>query len=777
MNVIKKLLFTIGIILSFTNTLLGTEVLAYYENDITPPWGRIYVEKSVPRDGISYVGSNTVTTRIYANDDICKDEEIKYYISTEEISDTSKLADNLWKTYKAGESTEITLDEDGTKKIYAIFKDANGNTSLIYEEDAENTQNIVFNANGGFGVPENINTTRVHGMSYILPTDAPYKRGYTFLGWSTDSKATVPSYREGDAVPPDASLGTEDETTLYAIYGTDLSTFPDLVDVVEVGDYVNYPVYYDNVVSNTWSDGTEEAKFTSKLNGWRVLSVDKGTGEVTLVSAGVPLTLFKSSAATAQTIASKMASSREFLNIGFTTNQTDGKLRKNGFTTYNSLAEAFTNKYTKITSDIPEVRAMTKADIDSIYQYFNETTEVTKNDNYLYDVKYRDMLAIPSTKELTTYYWCASNNGTSNLWFVSGSSAKLFNDGYGRELGVRPIVTLNSNVKAIGQNLNGAWDIGIEKSIVEKPTIGETKFLYNGSEKTLELDNVDSRFVTVVGTTSATEIDTYNVTISLKDDAKTTWTDGTTEPINIEWKISDLLVDFVDIGDYVNYPVTYDNVVTYVRANGVEGTVYNSSLNGWRVLSGDKEKGEVTLVSAGVPLTLFKSTANTSSTIAANMASTNNFLNIGFTTAQTDGKFRKSGFTRYGEGTEGLKTAFTNEFTKINSEIPEIRAMTKDDVDNVYQYFGGVGVTEDLTNVHDINFKDMLAIPATTSGYWSYYWLGTANEPHLWLISGEYGGVGCNSDDTERGVRVVVALNTNIKTTGTNSEGIWEIAN
>ncbi|MBQ8379819.1 MAG: hypothetical protein IJX34_03290, partial [Clostridia bacterium] len=82
MNVIKKLLFTIGIILSFTNTLLGTEVLAYYENDITPPWGRIYVEKSVPRDGISYVGSNLVTARIYANDDICKDEEIKYYIST-----------------------------------------------------------------------------------------------------------------------------------------------------------------------------------------------------------------------------------------------------------------------------------------------------------------------------------------------------------------------------------------------------------------------------------------------------------------------------------------------------------------------------------------------------------------------------------------------------------------------------------------------------------------------------------------------------------------------
>ena len=597
---IEKVFLILTLAIIFTSQLLGTEVLAYYENDITPPWGRIYVEKSVPRDGISYVGSNTVTTRIYANDDICKDEEIKYYISTEEISDTSKLADNLWKTYKAGESTEITLDEDGTKKIYAIFKDANGNTSLIYEEDAENTQNIIFDANGGFGVPENINTTRVHGMSYILPTDTPYKRGYTFLGWSTDSKANVPSYREGDAVPPDASLGTEDKTTLYAIYGTDLSSFPDLVDVVEVGDYVNYPVYYDNVV--TWN---EDSKYTSKLNGWRVLSGDKETGEVTLISAGVPLTLYKSNATTAEDIAAKMASAIEFLNIDFTTTKTDGKFVKNGFDTYSSLIEAFTNKYTKIVTfmnkdnatiyNMPMVRAMTKENVDSVYQHFGGVG--TTSYNQVLSIQEKDMITIPSTTNtLSSYYWLASANsekGSNYLYFINGDENKLYS-GHTQERGVRPVVTLKANVKAIGQNLNGAWDIGIEKEVMLKPTAYNTK--YTGTEQTVSLKNFDSKYMEVTGEASATEVGTYTALVSIKDTSKYTWVDGTTEPIELTWNIEDIA-----IGDFVEYGIEYTDVYTNYEFSGEYA---------WRLLNKfDNEDGtsNIEIISTGIPAKLYYS--------------------------------------------------------------------------------------------------------------------------------------------------------------------------
>ena len=42
---------------------------------------------------------------------------------------------------------------------------------------------------------------------------------------------------------------------------------------------------------------------------------------------------------------------------------------------------------------------------------------------------------------------------------------------------------------------------------------------------------------TISGTTSATEIGTYNVTLSLKDKANTTWGDGTTEDKNVTWEI------------------------------------------------------------------------------------------------------------------------------------------------------------------------------------------------------------------------------------------------
>ena len=58
-----------------------------------------------------------------------------------------------------------------------------------------------------------------------------------------------------------------------------------LADKVEIGDYVNYPVYYDNVNGST-------------LKGWRVISKNidldgnPSPGTVNLVSAGVPLTYY-----------------------------------------------------------------------------------------------------------------------------------------------------------------------------------------------------------------------------------------------------------------------------------------------------------------------------------------------------------------------------------------------------------------------------------------------------------------------------------------------------
>ena len=451
MRYLKKLFLFFGMILLIGNTVLESKTLAaYYENDITPPWGRVHVEKSAKIDGTTYVGETPVNVKIYAKDDMCLDEEIKYYISTEPISNTSKL--DTWYDYAEGKTHEINLNDDGTGKVYTIFKDATGNTSITYEANANTAQEVIFDINGGQGEIQGVEKDRIYGMPYIVPIQMPYKNGYTFLGWSTDKEANVGSYRQGDAIPADISLGTEESVTLYAIYGVDLDTLPDLVDVVEIGDYVNYPVYYDNVVTHSYN-------IISKLNGWRVLSKDKETGEITIISAGVPLSLYKSTATTASSIAAKMASTTNFLNISFSSTSTDGKFVSNGFAGYNTLKDAFTNKFTIINSEIPEVRSMTKGDVDNIYQYFggNGTTGLSTP---VYDTKYRDMLAIPGTGEYWCFYWLASYEDSRNLYDLRGVVGEIYS-GFDAVLGVRPVVTLKPNIKAVGKDINGAWDIEI----------------------------------------------------------------------------------------------------------------------------------------------------------------------------------------------------------------------------------------------------------------------------------------------------------------------------
>ena len=558
MKYLKKLFLFFGMILLIGNTVLEPKTLAaYYDNDITPPWGRTQIEKSAKVDGTTYVGETPVTIKIYAKDDMCKPEEIKYYISTEPISNTTKL--DTWYNYEEGKSHEISLSDDGTGKIYTIFKDANGNTSLTYEANANTSQTIKFDANGGIGVPTGINTKRTYGMPYILPNQAPDKEEYYFTGWSTDSKATVGSYRFGDVIPADISLGSDDEVTLYAIYGTDLSVFPDLVDVVEIGDYVDYPVEYENVVTWTESTGTAHSEYTSKLNGWRVLSKDNETGEVQLISAGVPLTLFKSTAATAQTIAEKMASTTEFLNIDFAYSLIDGKFIKNGFNKYGyqneGLINAFTNKFTNINNGIPEVRSVTKDDIDSVYQYFNGTTDITVDGTLLDDIKYKELLNIPSiASEYYMKYWLATEAKSTHLWFVNGEHNSRMNWFYNTELGVRPVVTLKPNIKALGTNLDGTWKIETDERILKIPTPNFS--IYDGTEQSISLNNFDSELMELSGITKATETGDYIATVSLKYPDKNTWLDGTTDPIDITWE---LIKDTIYVTLYTDGTLGFSN--------------------------------------------------------------------------------------------------------------------------------------------------------------------------------------------------------------------------
>ena len=773
MKYLKKLFLFFGMICLIGNIVSGNETLAaYYENDVTPPWGRVHVEKSVKVDGTTYVGETPVNVKIYAKDDFCTDDEIKYYISTSPISNTTKL--DTWYNYEAGKIHEITLDENGTGNVYTIFKDANGNTSLTYEVNANTSQTVIFDSNGGEAIPTEVNTSRTYGMPYILPVQEPYKRGEYFLGWSTDKNANVGSYRQGDVIPPDASLGNEDEVTLYAIYGTDLEKMPDLIDVVEIGDYVNYPVEYENVVTKIDATDIEFPEYTSKLNGWRVMNKNIETGEIQLVSAGVPLTLFKEDNSNASTMASIMASTTDFLNIGFTTNQTDGKFRKNGFNRYNSLIDAFTNKYTVINSEVPEVRSITKGDVNIVYQYFGGTG-TTSTETYLNKPKYRELLGIPSQNSdlIYAYYWLATEYNGTLLWGFNGMGGNLFNneDSDEYERGVRPVVTLKPNIKATGKDLDGAWNIEVEEKVVQKPD-GRT-YAYTGTEQTFSFKNYDSRYIELSGTTKGTDIGTYTAIAKLKEPENYTWADGTTEDKEIPWEIREF-----QVGDYIEYGIEYTDVYTNYEFSGDYG---------WRILSktnnGDGTSN-IEIISTGVPARLYYSYSYIDSAVwCANSAqraqyktdyyissSVNNanvkaaagllynFENIEFVQG-TSATYSKGYYTLI-TGNQNSENGLFKSAKYADKELKVRSVMHADINGNPKKELSGT-LTDKATGLFTL--QNLVINPHTSDCYWLASPSSSAGSGTAFLTSIYYNGnVRLDDGNAARGVRPVVSIS-NVK--------------
>lgn len=80
------------------------------------------------------------------------------------------------------------------------------------------------------------------------------------------------------------------------------------------------------------------------------------------------------------------------------------------------------------------------------------------------------------------------------------------------------------------------WSIAVLKLV--KPTYASGNDTYNGSAKTLTVNNYVSAYMTQSGTTSATNANTYTATYTLNSTTNTTWSDDTTAAVNITWTIS-----------------------------------------------------------------------------------------------------------------------------------------------------------------------------------------------------------------------------------------------
>lgn len=435
----------------------------FYENDVTPPWGRIAIVGATEVNNINYVTRTKVDLQIFAADDKCQPNEIKYYLSTSPILNTEKITQ--WKDY----SGEMVIEKDvelpnptSTNIFYIVFKDANGNTSLIYQSTEDLKQTITYNAGAeNATITTGINTTRVHGAPFMITSQIPEREGYYFKGWGlTNDPSETPSLYAEDVVPADMDLGTGTEVTLYAKWTTEQEGLPSLSNVVSIGDYVNYPVYYDNVNGSIYK-------------GWRVISKDvdidgnASPGTVNLVSAGVPMTFYHNN----NSDTSVKALAINFLTTEFTAS-TNFTYRKTGFNPYKTLAETFSNKYTAVyandtsvtypssssqtgtkTSGTLKVRALTKEDILSAASAMGAPISNWNTSLYLTAAKYQDLFSVGA------YYWLASARNSLALWYVYYDGG--VNSSYDGEYGVRPVVSLKSNIVATGKNAIGTWNIEI----------------------------------------------------------------------------------------------------------------------------------------------------------------------------------------------------------------------------------------------------------------------------------------------------------------------------
>ena len=163
-------------------------------------------------------------------------------------------------------------------------------------------------------------------------------------------------------------------------------------------------------------------------------------------SAGVPLTYY----CYRNSITSVKNLCINFLTTAFHAKD-ECTYRKTGFNPYKTLTQVFTNKYTATYASNTTVTYLT---------YDNNTVTGIKTAGTLKvramtsDARYQKLF------NLGVYYWLASAGSDYHLWYVY-NYGNVGNNGYNSENGIRPVVSLESDVRASGTDIKKAWNIEI----------------------------------------------------------------------------------------------------------------------------------------------------------------------------------------------------------------------------------------------------------------------------------------------------------------------------
>ena len=129
---------------------------------------------------------------------------------------------------KAGDILE-NIHENG---IYYIWtKDLAGNKSVKEINVTNVGYKIIYDGNGGSNVPTEV--TKMQGQNINISTNEVTKKYHTFLGWSEDKYATIPTYYKNDVFNKDKN------TTLYAVWRKELES-------IEPGEKLEENKEYEN---------------------------------------------------------------------------------------------------------------------------------------------------------------------------------------------------------------------------------------------------------------------------------------------------------------------------------------------------------------------------------------------------------------------------------------------------------------------------------------------------------------------------------------------------
>ena len=182
--------------------------------------------------------------------------------TTLSTSNIPEYVSNGWSLYGWGTSSSTTTRSYGVSTSVTSTTYTNSTSTLYWYAISSRTISINYNANGGSNAPSATtgaqrwnqygNTYNISSLS--VTSSEPTRTGYTFLGWSTSSTATTPTYEAGDAIS--FTYSSSNSRTLYAVwevnqYQFDSSVWVDGTKYSSSNSYITFDVLVDGTRVST----------------------------------------------------------------------------------------------------------------------------------------------------------------------------------------------------------------------------------------------------------------------------------------------------------------------------------------------------------------------------------------------------------------------------------------------------------------------------------------------------------------------------------------------